>query len=215
MDIVAFAQSTEGLIASIGGLLTGLAAILNSFRQFRHSQKMNKEIDTPAEKGCSHFITFTALAGASLLILSCALLLTRAFSAEKNALNVELTTAAFEAFNNGNFERAIANAEKCIAEFDGAANREQASLEKLKAPLPPTGSVEDVEKSAILERGLLNDVATCYYIKGRSAENLGLVDKARQAYEAASKYTYARCWDPKGWFWSPAEASQNRLAKLK
>jgi len=71
--------------------------------------------------------------------------------------------------------------------------------------LPPKGRVSDAEKNTIFSRGLLNDVATCFLIKGRSAENLRRKDAAKHAYAAATKYKHARCWDLKGWFWSPAE----------
>lgn len=130
-------------------------------------------------------------------------------------LNAELTNAAWEAFNKGNFEEAISSAQKCIAEFKGSADREQKELESAKAPLPQKGSVPEEIKKVIWARGLLNDVATSYYIKGRSAESLGRIEEAKQSYKEATKYTYARCWDPKGWFWSPSEAAQDRLSILK
>ena len=28
------------------------------------------------------------------------------------------------------------------------------------------------------------------------------------------QYYYAQCWDPKGWFWKPAEAAQQALDEL-
>jgi hypothetical protein len=80
--------------------------------------------------------------------------------------------------------------------------------------LPPKGRVLDAEKNTIFSRGLLNDVTTCFLIKGRSAENLGRKDAAKQAYVSVTKYKHARCWDPKGWFWSPAEMVAYRLAGL-
>jgi len=138
-----------------------------------------------------------------------------AFGEQQLPLNAQLTVGAWDFFNKGEFERAIAIAEKCLNEFILSAEREQAALEKAKAPLPPTGSVPDSMKKAILARGVLNDVGTCLFIKGRSAENLGRREVARQAYEAAKKFTYARCWDPQGWFWSPAEAAGDRLAMMK
>ncbi|MEW5982819.1 MAG: hypothetical protein AB1806_10675 [Acidobacteriota bacterium] len=135
--------------------------------------------------------------------------------AQQLPLNAQLTVAAWDAFNKGEFERAIGIADKCLNEFRLSAEREQATLEKAKAPLPATGSVPDHVKKTILARGVLNDVGTCLFIKGRSAENLGRRDVARLAYEAAQTLTYARCWDPQGWFWSPAEASGDRLAMMK
>lgn len=130
-------------------------------------------------------------------------------------LNVRLTNQAWEAFNKSDYEHAISYAEKCINEFLGGAERKQLQLEKENAALPPTGAVSDQEKETIFALGLLNDVATCLFIKGRSEEALGHKEEAIKAYQAASKYTHARCWDPKGWFWSPSEASSDRLSVLK
>jgi hypothetical protein len=65
---------------------------------------------------------------------------------------------------------------------------------------------------------LLNDVATAYFIKGRSAEYLYEKTKdkkykslAEEAYQAACVLKYGRCWDPQGWFWSPCDAANERL----
>lgn len=130
-------------------------------------------------------------------------------------LNARLTNQDWEAFNSGDYERAISRADKCINEFLCGAERKQDQLTKENAPLPPTGQVSDGEKTAIFAMGLLNDVATCLYIKGRSLESQGKKQEAINAYKAASKFTYASCWDPQGWFWSPAEAALDRLSALK
>ena len=52
-------------------------------------------------------------------------------------LNAQLTNKAWEAFNNGDYERAVSYAEKCINEFLGGAERKQLQLEKENAALPP------------------------------------------------------------------------------
>ncbi len=49
------------------------------------------------------------------------------------------------------------------------ADKSQADLEKNKATPLPAGKVSKEQKKAIFEQGVLNDVATCYWIKGRSA----------------------------------------------
>ena len=158
--------------------------------------------------------TYTFLFGVFLILVSAAIFSVRA-TQPSLPLNAELTNAAWEAFNKGNYEQAISASQKCINEFKGSADREQKELESSKTPLPPKGRVSEVIKKTILDRGLLNDVATCYFIKGRSAEYLGRIDEAKQSYQEASKYTFARCWDPKGWFWAPSEAAQDRLSTLK
>ncbi len=78
----------------------------------------------------------------------------------------------------------------------------------------PTGAVNDEEKKRIDSHGLLNDVGACYFIKGQAAEKLGRKDEAKQAYGEAKKLTYARVWDPKGWYWSTAEGATERLNAL-
>jgi len=126
---------------------------------------------------------------------------------------------AWNAFNKENYEQAIKYADKCIDEFGKQAAKIQKNLELKHIPEPPTGKVSSPEKHKIFERGLLNDVATAYWIKGRSAEflykktkNLKYKRIAEEAYKTVcKKYKYGRPWDPRGWFWSPCEAASTRL----
>lgn len=203
MGFVEFARGIEGLLSAIGSLLIGIAAMITALR------KKGKK-----ERNMRRFKIYTFISGVVLILVS-ALIFTVRATQTPLPLNAELTNSAWEAFNKGNFEQAISAARKCINKFKGGADREQNELESSKSSLPPKGSVSEEIKKVIWARGLLNDVATCYFIKGRSAENLGRIDEARQSYQEASKYTYARCWDPKGWFWAPSEAAQDRLSTLK
>src|SRR5205823_5634077 len=119
-------------------------------------------------------------------------------------LNARLTLESWTALNRGDYEQAIAKADECIRIYVAAANELQTQLQNVQAPQPDPGRPQnDEEKNSILRRGPLNDVATAFFIKGRAAEALGRRDLAIQAYQSALKYSYARCWDPKGWFWSP------------
>ena len=213
--LTAFFESTASLIAAIGALLTGAATAINAVMQHRAVHLKSEEGKVKPTVGLQRSTKATAAIGVILILLSCGLFAGRALSSGKNALNVELTTSAWDAFNKNDFARAIANADKCIGEFKGEADRTQENLEKSATPPPPKGKVSSDEKALILARGLLNDVATCYYIKGRSAQELGRRDEAIAAYKAAARYTYARCWDPQGWFWSPSEKAQGRLSPMK
>ena len=150
--------------------------------------------------------------GAAVFVLALMFGVTRPDGQE---LNTQLTTAAWDALNARDLTAAIVLAESCITEFRPAADAEQASLTASNAPLPPTGEVPADVRQRILARGLLNDVATCFYIKARSAEGLGRRADAREAYQLALRYPHARCWDPKGFFWSPADAARGRLAELE
>ena len=129
-------------------------------------------------------------------------------------------TDAWDAFNKKDYEKAIAFSNECIDNFAKAAARIQKELDSLNVPPPPTGAVSDAEKDRIFKRGLLNDVATAYWIKGRSAEYLyrkggakkGEYKKlAEEAYKEACNYKHGRTWNPKGWFWSPCESASDRL----
>lgn len=135
-------------------------------------------------------------------------------NSQEKPLNEKATAAAWAALNGGRFEDAIKHADKCIAEFRGSAQQVQNKLERDKVALP-TGQVNEEQKRLIFANGLLNDVGACYFIKGKAAEKLNRSEDAKRAYEAAAKLTYARVWDPRGWFWSPGEDASDRLAELK
>jgi hypothetical protein len=131
-----------------------------------------------------------------------------------NSLNEKVITAAWEALAGGKNETAITNANQYIAGFHAQAAQLQEKLQKEKADFP-TGAVSDDVKKKILENGVLNNVAAGYFIKGEAANNLGRTEDARRAYAEAKKLTYARVWDPQGWFWSPADAAGDKLGALK
>ena len=181
------------LVGGIGGLFAGIAALLPYIR----------------------FRKLVIITGIILVIFSVSIITIRVYSGQNKPLNVQLTTQALDAFDKGDYQNAVIYADKCIDEYCANADREEVRFENSRAPIPPTGIATSVEKKAIWARALLNDVATSCYIKGRSFENMGQKDKAIEAYKTAAKYTYGRCWDPKGWFWSPAEVSSDRLAMLE
>ncbi len=144
--------------------------------------------------------------------------------------NERLTLKAWAAFEEGEkhkergeidrakqlFSEAKERADDCIREFKGRAKKRQEELAAEKHPLPREGKVTDKEeRKALFENGLLNDVAVCLWIKGRSLAYLGQMEDARRAYTEAAELTYAMCWDPKtDMFWSPALKAQDDLAIL-
>ena len=70
-------------------------------------------------------------------------------------------------------------------------------------------------KDAIFTKWALNDVGTALYIKGEVFKKTGDNKEAKIAYQSlVEDYFYAQCWDPKGWFWKPAEAAQQSLDEL-
>ena len=152
-----------------------------------------------------------ASAGAlALVALSCAVPVSGdPPPAAEPPLHVKETGLAWAAYLKGapaDLEAAIKHADACIGEFEGAANRKQVELAARKEPIA-NGVVTDEQRIAVLKHGPVNDVATCYYIKARAAAKLGRKAEAAEALAAAERYTTARCWDPKGWLWSPADAA--------
>ncbi|MBE7159385.1 MAG: beta-glucanase precursor, partial [Rhodospirillales bacterium] len=62
----------------------------------------------------------------------------------------------------------------------------------------------------------LNDVGTCYFIKGQALESQGKKKDAVAAFKYLSdNLAFAQCWDPKGWFWKPADAARDKTKKLE
>ena len=127
----------------------------------------------------------------------------------------ELTVGAFKALEAKKYELAVSKAEEVIGEFAGIASDRQKKLENEKAQEPPIGKLTDEQKAALFQEGLLNDVAACYFIKGRALEHLRRNTEARTNYEAAAKLTYARTYSPdEDIFWSPADGAKGRLNTL-
>jgi hypothetical protein len=127
---------------------------------------------------------------------------------------------AWETFKAAKYESAITFSQQCIDQFGKAADRAQKALDDAKVPPPPTAKFTNAQKTEILDRGLLNDVAAAYFIKGQAAEYLyrkggptAAANKttAEEAYEATCRYKHGRVWDTGGWFWSPCEAAADRL----
>ena len=191
-------------LIGVGTLLTGVGAVLKLRRS--SASAADSQVQSPRKR----FSTAALLGGATLLTLGVVLVAFRPARGQEPTI-----TAAWRAFNNREYSQAIAAADQCVDALRGEADRMQAQLQGSNAADPPVGSVTSAVRSTILARGPLNDVATCLWIKGRAAEATGQVAVARQAYEAAARYTYARTWDSRGWFWAPAVDARDRHARLR
>ena len=73
-----------------------------------------------------------------------------------------------------------------------------------------------LEKEKIFSFWALNDVGTALYIQGEASQRQGKLSEAKESFqELVENYYYAQCWDPRGWFWTPAEAAQQALDNLQ
>ncbi len=152
--------------------------------------------------------------GGGLFLLSLLLSVTAFIFSDDRPPHERLTTKAWAAYDDGDYETAIMFSKECIFKFSLLAEQEQKSLKEKNAPIPPTNSYTEDEAREIFSRGILNDVATAYFILGESSRKLERLDEARAAYQKAQTLDYARTWDPKEWFWSPATSASSQLAAL-
>ena len=115
-----------------------------------------------------------------------------------------ITAKAWSALGKGKNDEAIAYANKCI-ELHG------------KEALKMQGKLKDfATEEEAHDHWALNDVGTCYYVKGQALANSGKKKEAIEIYEELkTTLKFAQCWDPNGWFWRPAESASDQIAELK
>lgn len=118
--------------------------------------------------------------------------------------SVTLQVKAWEALGEGKYEDAVKYTEKCAELYEEKAREMQASLSAKAAP-------ENVH-----DYWALNDVGTCYFIRGEALTKLRAYEQAMAAYTVVKdELFYAQAWDPKGWFWAPADAAYPRIEMLE
>ena len=114
-----------------------------------------------------------------------------------------LTGKALTALGSGQFDKVALFTEKCHELYANEAEKQQAGL----TDFLPAEKAHDA--------WALNDVGTCCFIQGQALEKQDRKADAAAAYKTlVESYGHAQCWDPKGWFWRPAEAAAQRLKQL-
>jgi hypothetical protein len=115
-----------------------------------------------------------------------------------------LTTKAWAAYQKQDWAAADAYTKKC-QELYGAKALEMAATVTEAPPKETANSF-----------WAMNDVGTCYFIQGQAYEKQGKTPEAIAAYKVlVEKMPFAQCWDPKGWFWKPADAARKQLKMLE
>ncbi len=103
-----------------------------------------------------------------------------------------------------NFDEVYKITDACILNFKDEADKIALTLHSL----PPKGKETSYK--------VLNDVATCYFIKGEALMREKKISEAEKIFDTiVKKYPYAQAWDPRGWFWSLKEKAEITLKKLK
>ncbi len=115
-----------------------------------------------------------------------------------------LATNAWQALDVKDYDAVYAYTNKCIELYRGKAAAMQASLNDF------------AQKGTEFDYWALNDVGTCYLIKGNALMEQGKAEEAKQCYNTViNDFKYAQCWDPKGWFWKPADAAKDKLELIE
>ena len=116
----------------------------------------------------------------------------------------QVTAKAWNALGRKDWNGAIAHADHAIRTWGAQARQTNRSL-KGYAP------AKDAKKYVNL-----NEVGTCLMLKGDALRQKGDLKGAIATYELLLRdYQYAQVWDPKGWFWKPAESAHKNLVSLK
>ena len=111
------------------------------------------------------------------------------------------------------YGKSIRYARECVDKFGGEAEQIQQQHESERIELPPiAGVIDKARRETIGKRGVLNDVATCWWVIGQSEHHLGHKEKSLAAYYSLSRLTYARCFTADGTsIWSPPNKADSYL----
>jgi len=123
-----------------------------------------------------------------------------------NESSVALVADAWEAFKNDDLASVIRLTDVCINRYGSKARQMQVELQDYV-----TGT-----KEMIQSKWALNDVATALFIQGKALQNVKRYKESKAAYQKLiSNYQFGQSWDPKGWFWKPAEVAQENIVMIE
>ena len=100
--------------------------------------------------------------------------------------------------------------DQVVTLVDGAEKRWGAGARKTNKTLSAYPQGEAGKKY-----GVLNEMATMTFLKGEALRKKGDSAGALKAYrKVLTDYEYGQCWDNKGWWWQPASAAKDAIAKV-
>ena len=123
-------------------------------------------------------------------------------------------SAAINFYNSGQSRKAISIVDRCFEYYAEDALYQQSQLKKAMTPPPPIGRVDFREREKVFANYAVNDVSMALWTKAVSAEQLGEIEIAMDAYSKCIYLDYGRVWDPEGWFWSPSADCFKRGKRL-
>jgi len=114
-----------------------------------------------------------------------------------------LTGKAWKALGEQRYDDALAYTGKCRELYMAEALKQQAAL------------TDFVPAEKAHDSWALNDVGTCLFIEGQGLEKHDKPKAAATYRELATALKFCQCWDPKGWFWRPAEVAAEKVKQLQ
>ncbi len=118
----------------------------------------------------------------------------------------DMTTEAWRALANEDWQHAILQARATIEEWSSAAKHLQKMKDHDEGRVVEYSGKAD-EKLRVFKYWALNDVAASYFILGKALDHLQDYTGASRAFsQIVTHYSLAQIWDPRGWFWSPVQA---------
>jgi tetratricopeptide (TPR) repeat protein len=148
-----------------------------------------------------------------LLIIFAVFVVTLSFQMTQLALayksedrsSTALVSSAWQALEKDDLKSVLFYTNTCIQLYGKRATIMQNKLEDYPS----------ATHGAIHAYWALNDVATAYHIQGEAYRKAGRLEEARKAYQTViDKFSYGQCWDPKGWFWKPAEVAVDMIVMI-
>ncbi|MCF7893814.1 MAG: tetratricopeptide repeat protein [Candidatus Omnitrophica bacterium] len=116
----------------------------------------------------------------------------------------KFVSKSWSALGQRNFDKVYQLTDECIQTFTTKAKKQASKLNDFPA------------KGEEANYKVMNDVATCYFIKAESYMREEKKEKAIETFqEVIEKYPYAQSFDPRGWYWSIQEKAKSSIEKLK
>ena len=114
-----------------------------------------------------------------------------------------LTIKAWDALNKKDEGSILAYTSRCMELYEENAKNQQQSM----SGFAPSGAEKNYQH--------LNDIAACYFIQAEFYKYKRQWQESRAAYQKiVDEFSFAQYWDPRGWWWKPAEISKDEVKKI-
>jgi len=114
-----------------------------------------------------------------------------------------LTVKAWEALSKKDERGVLLYTGRCIELYSEQAKTQGAGLTNY----PSQNNMEMFKQ--------MNDLGACYFIRGEFFKYKKDWQKSTEAYQTLiDEYPFAQYWDPRGWYWKPAEIAKDEIRKI-